>query len=382
MNLNPNSINAIKNLGAILLVLGLILSFSALTMDISVSLGGLGGRVVNLGRMQEQATTLMAGLVLTVVGIALYVTALLVTPSDKIRKCPHCGNPVQLGFPICSSCRFDISWVKGYPCIPGAEDELQVLLDQQSLDNRINLLRGRIQSFYTGMLLEIPIAFVGIVAVISNNSIRQKNVVITLVSLLAITVFCMLIYCVVFTKAKIREIELRKKRQGSSNDRLSNVSTSPSIFDDETAASEIFSKANTLLCDGQVNAACEQLQQIVTKYPNASIRPHCEEVMNRECTAFEIYVRGKGLYEENRFDEAIGQLKSIDQGFPATQGWLMASEIINAETEAMAIYDDAVRLNKAGDVNGTIAILKSLNEKYPNTKFGKKASIALAKSKA
>ena len=232
------------------------------------------------------------------------------------------------------------------------------------------------------MLLEIPIAFVGIVAVISNNSIRQKNVVITLVSLLAITVFCMLIYCVVFTKAKIREIELRKKRQGSSNDRLSNVSTSPSIFDDETAASEIFSKANTLLCDGQVNAACEQLQEIVTKYPNASIRPHCEEVMNRECTAFEIYVRGKGLYDENRFDEAIGQLKSIDQGFPATQGWLLASEIINAETEAMAIYDDAVRLNKAGDVNGTIAILKSLNEKYPNTRFGRKASIALAKSKA
>lgn len=209
--------------------------------------------MVNLGRMQEQATTLMAGLVLTVVGIALYVTALLVTPSDKIRKCPHCGNSVQLGFPICSSCRFDISWVRGYPCIPGTEDELQALLDQQSFDNRINLLRGRIQSFYTGMLLEIPIAFVGIVAVISNNSIRQKNVVITLVSLLAITVFCTLIYCVVFTKARIRELE--QKRPGNGNNRLSDVNASPSIFDDEKAASEMFIKANSLLYDSQVSAA-------------------------------------------------------------------------------------------------------------------------------
>jgi formylglycine-generating enzyme required for sulfatase activity len=114
--MNKSRSDALMILGFMLTTVGLIAVLVGWTSDISVS--SPIGDVTNLQKMQNQSITISIGLVMIVIGIGLFVTGVLTTPSSSNLPCPYCGSGVKNGYLKCSGCRSEIAWIDGQPIKP------------------------------------------------------------------------------------------------------------------------------------------------------------------------------------------------------------------------------------------------------------------------
>jgi hypothetical protein len=111
-----------KNLGIILLIIGIGLAVYALSMDTSVQVDypmgndyGLPERVNNIGLMNDKQNYLIFGGLLTVVGIFMAVSggksekANAITTTDDNKKCPQCAEMVKAEARICRFCNYQFA---------------------------------------------------------------------------------------------------------------------------------------------------------------------------------------------------------------------------------------------------------------------------------
>jgi len=370
-------------------------------MDTSVDSGV--GRVSNIGLMQTQTNTILVGIASTVTGIGLFVTALLKATSASGGQCPHCGNGVKQGFPKCASCRSDITWVSGRPCIPGQEQELKVSLKKEKEQELINVSKGDVNGAY--FIIAVIAVFMILIlssVVLSDASPSQK-----LFTALIVATPCMgLIFGYIFRirarEAKIRELtgDNRKSTKvplpfntesdpkGTPTDNTPpKLPVPPKIKSDreldtkENDAKKAFQHALSTLAAGNVEAACKELKLISIQFSSTRIGLQANELYKKELEASNAFSQGKALYLEKSFDQAILILQSLAQQHPDTQGGIQATKILGLEREALLMYNKAVRLNKGGNSNATIDALKELVLKFPQTRHGEKARIAIEKTK-
>lgn len=390
-----------RTLGVALFGLGVFLLFTGWNMDTSVATDI--GRVSNWQKTQNQTICILVGLASTVTGIGLFVTALLKASSVGDGQCPHCGNGVKRGFPKCASCRSDITWVSGHPCIPGQEQEMKIFLEKEIHLNLIDESRDRITYAYI-LITTILLFMILVTSMILIDGTGRLNkpiaAVFTVISCLG--VIGGYIYRAGNEKAKLRELRSTARNTqklsvpsktdsdpkdiptGSNPPKLHvppKIKSDPEPVTKANDAKKAFQHALATLAAGNVEAAFKELKLICFQFYGTQVATLADELHRKELEAYTAFSQGHGLYLQKSFDQAISILQSLAQQHPDTQGGIQATKILGLEREALLMYNKAVQLNKGGNSNATIDALKELVLKFPQTRHGEKARIAIEKTK-
>lgn len=98
-----------KSWGVILIIIGIICGYTAITMDTSVETG-LGQRVNNLGLMNQQTNFLISAGIAFISGVLLigFSSRSEASSSRAIRTCPYCAEQVKAEAVICRFCQKDL----------------------------------------------------------------------------------------------------------------------------------------------------------------------------------------------------------------------------------------------------------------------------------
>jgi len=98
-----------KSWGVILIIIGIICGYTAITMDTSVETG-LGQRVNNLGLMNQQTNFLISAGIAFISGVLLigFSSSSEASSSRAIRTCPYCAEQVKAEAVICRFCQKDL----------------------------------------------------------------------------------------------------------------------------------------------------------------------------------------------------------------------------------------------------------------------------------
>ncbi|MND50219.1 hypothetical protein D3C81_1368010 [compost metagenome] len=124
-----------RALGIIAAVIGALMLFGALVMDVSVP-SGLG-RVNNLGLMAERQNYTIIGGILLIAGILMAMRSSrgnndkVAAPLGDTRACPQCAEQIKLAAVKCRFCGAEVEavatpklkhgWVASVPCRPGED---------------------------------------------------------------------------------------------------------------------------------------------------------------------------------------------------------------------------------------------------------------------
>lgn len=95
--------------GWVLVSIGILCIVLSITMDTAVSTG-LGGKVNNLGLMNQQTNLLLGGGISFISGILLigFGSKSKVSTTGKVRICPYCAEQVKVQAVICRFCQKDL----------------------------------------------------------------------------------------------------------------------------------------------------------------------------------------------------------------------------------------------------------------------------------
>lgn len=102
-----------KVIGWFAVLIGIVVAIIALNMDTSVATG-FGGRVNNIGLMDERRNILIVASLAILVGVALLGFASLQSsgtdPRVQIgyRACPYCAEPVRVEAKVCKHCQHEL----------------------------------------------------------------------------------------------------------------------------------------------------------------------------------------------------------------------------------------------------------------------------------
>ncbi|CVD75123.1 hypothetical protein [Serratia marcescens] len=96
-----------RNIGFLILAVGVIWLLVALNIDTSVATG-YGGRVNNIGLMANKQNQIIIGGIVIVCGLIISVFCKS-TPSYKIVKCPFCAEGINRDAVKCKHCGSDVS---------------------------------------------------------------------------------------------------------------------------------------------------------------------------------------------------------------------------------------------------------------------------------
>jgi len=98
-----------KSWGVILIIIGIICGYTAITMDTSVETS-LGQRVNNLGLMNQQTNFLISAGIAFISGVLLigFSSRSEASSSRAIRTCPYCAEQVKAEAVICRFCQKDL----------------------------------------------------------------------------------------------------------------------------------------------------------------------------------------------------------------------------------------------------------------------------------
>jgi hypothetical protein len=102
-----------KVLGFLLLLIGAVALLIGLNIDTTVSSGLAGGRVHNIGLMNEKQNTIILASALAIVGAVFFgfasrSGAATVASADGRRQCPHCAEYVKPEAKVCRYCQRDL----------------------------------------------------------------------------------------------------------------------------------------------------------------------------------------------------------------------------------------------------------------------------------
>lgn len=142
-----------RGFGILAIIVGVIVVFGAMAMDVSVSTG-MGGRVNNIGLMAQQQNFIIVGGLITLGGILLMlfgskkqVSAQQLASTWEAkdsRPCPFCAEPIKHAAIKCKHCGADVDaveretpafgWTVRLPCRSGDEFEAtRTLAEKDSL---------------------------------------------------------------------------------------------------------------------------------------------------------------------------------------------------------------------------------------------------------
>lgn len=103
-----------RKFGIIAIVVGIILTISALGMDVSVATG-MGGRVNNLGLMADRQNYTILGGLIVIVGVLMAIfggKSQGSAVSKDERQCPFCAEMIKMQAIKCKHCGSDVEPVK------------------------------------------------------------------------------------------------------------------------------------------------------------------------------------------------------------------------------------------------------------------------------
>jgi hypothetical protein len=131
-----------KTIGIVLLVIGSLAFLIGFNMDTSVDTG-FGGRINNIGLMNDRQNIIILAGVLTVIGAifaALASKNKLNSPeissveNENTRKCPYCAELVKVEAIVCKHCRADLPEFK--PESPELDKQPKVYLPSEEADQK------------------------------------------------------------------------------------------------------------------------------------------------------------------------------------------------------------------------------------------------------
>lgn len=143
-----------RNIGFLILAVGVIWVLVALNIDTSVATG-YGGRVNNIGLMANKQNQIVIGGIVIVCGLIISVFCKS-TPSYKIVKCPFCAEDINRDALKCKHCGSDVSEHSSKSELPKAHGHSASELVITNSDGKKDLNLSVVSEIAMKMHLEMP----------------------------------------------------------------------------------------------------------------------------------------------------------------------------------------------------------------------------------